>query len=262
MSAQNDFARRLRALHIAGNPVVFTNVYDGATAETIASLPQTKALASASYAIAATYGVEDNDMTLDQNLAGLEKIAAIARKRQLPLTADLQDGYIDVAATVAQAIRLGVVGCNLEDADCAKDSLRHLTEAVQRIKTVLRTAADAGVPDFVVNARTDVLGYGGSIDDAVTRGKAYLEAGATTVFVWGGPKGRGISRDEVRTLVKQLDGRLNVLMRLGPEYLGVEELRAIGVARISVGPALYAAAMRGLKEAAEQVLGTVERMSA
>jgi 2-methylisocitrate lyase-like PEP mutase family enzyme len=255
MASQNELARRLRALHVPGNPVVFANVYDGATAQIVASLPHAKAIATASYAIAGTYGLEDNDMTLEQNLAGIEKVAAVTQKAQLPLTADLQDGYKDVAITIQRVIKLGVVGCNLEDVDKTAGNLRSLDEAVERIKTALRAATDAGVPDFVVNARTDVLGFGGSVQDAVTRAQAYLDAGAANAFVWGGPKGRGLSADEVRTLVKELKGRVNVLMRPQAGYLNVQDLKEIGVARISVGPAAYRAAMAGFKETAEKILG-------
>lgn len=85
---------------------------------------------------------------------------------------------------------------------------------MDRIKKVLDTAHSFGIPDFVVNARCDVLVYGGSLREVVNRGQAYLAAGASTVFVWGGSARGGLHREEVVELVEAFDGRLNVLMKL------------------------------------------------
>ncbi|KAF9090518.1 hypothetical protein BGX29_011432 [Mortierella sp. GBA35] len=235
-SVQNSIAAHFRALHQPGNPLILGNVYDAATASIVASLPAAKAVATASFAIAAAEGVYDDDMTKDQNLAAIKKIAAVIVPKNLPMTADLQDGYED-------------------DVDSKARKLRTLEDAVHRVKLAVEAAKEAGVPDFAVNARTDVLGHGGSIEDAIERGKAFLAAGANTVFVWGGPKGRGVSTDEVKKLVAAFEGRLNVILRLGEGFLTVAELREIGVARISVGPGLYRIAMSAYKDAAEALLG-------
>ncbi|KAF9100050.1 hypothetical protein BGX27_000494 [Mortierella sp. AM989] len=252
---QNTIAAHFRSLHQPGNPLILGNVYDAATASVITSIPTAKAVATASFAIAATEGVYDDDMTRDQNLAAIKKIAFVVVPKNLPLTADLQDGYEDVKDTIKKAIALGVVGCNLEDVDNKNRKLRTLEDSVNRIKLALEAATEAGVPDFAVNARTDTLGHGGTIDEAIERGKAYLAAGANTVFVWGGPSGRGVSREEVKKLVAALDGRLNVILRFGEGFLTVAELKEIGVARISVGPSLFRIAMNAYKEAAESLLG-------
>lgn len=251
---QNATAVAFRALHQPGNPLVVTNVYDAATADIVSSLPTCKAVATASYAIAATEGVYDDDMTKEQNLTAISKIAKVVVPKGIPLTTDLQDGYDDLAETIKQVIALGVVGCNLEDVDAKKRKLRSLDDAVSRVKIAVEAAKAAGLPEFAVNARTDVLGHGGSVEDAIVRGKAFLEAGANTVFVWGGPSGRGVSREEVKQLVAGLNGRLNVILRLGEGYLTVPELRELGVARISVGPGLFRIAMNAYKQAAEQLL--------
>ncbi|KAF9925545.1 hypothetical protein BGZ67_008555 [Mortierella alpina] len=254
-SDQNATAVLFRSLHKPGQPLVLGNVYDAATASIMVSLPSAKAIATASFAIAAVEGVYDDDMTREQNLAAIKKIAAVVVPHK-PLTADLQDGYEDIQDTIRRVIELGVVGCNIEDVDCKSRKLRTLEDAVQRINLAVEAAKEAGVPDFAVNARTDVLGHGGSIEDAIERGKAFLASGANTVFVWGGPKGRGVSRDEVKILVKALDGRLNVIKRLGDGFLSVAELKEIGVARISVGPGLYLVAMDAYKSAAESLLSS------
>jgi 2-methylisocitrate lyase-like PEP mutase family enzyme len=259
--SQNDIAKSFRALHKPGDPLILTNVWDASTASTIASLPKTRAIATASFAIAASIGVSDEELTKAQNLASLKTIISATHRVNpaLPVTADLQDGWDNdlpsLAATVKEAIGLGVVGCNLEDMDNAAGTLRPLDEAVARVRTVVEAAKEAGVPDFALNARTDVLSQKGkTLDDAIVRGKAFLEAGAHTVFIWGGPQGRGVSSDEVKILVKELDGRLNVMMMSGEGFLGPQEIRQLGVARVSIGPGLWFAAMKAIKEQAESLV--------
>ncbi|KAL2820521.1 phosphoenolpyruvate phosphomutase-domain-containing protein [Aspergillus cavernicola] len=251
---QNELAIRFRSLHIPGQPLVLTNVYDAATASLIAKHPGTKAIATASFAIAASQGIADNELTLSQNLASLRPIAgaiSVNSHPKLPLTVDVQDGY-DIAETIKEIIELGAVGCNIEDVDNSTDQMRPLAEAVSRIELALQIAGDYGVPDFAINARTDILGSGGSIEDAIERGTAFLNAGACTVFVWGGPGGRGISREEIEKLVAAFDGRLNVKLVLKDGFLTIPELKQIGVARISMGPELFRAAMRAFEETANK----------
>ncbi|KAF9198714.1 hypothetical protein BGZ49_000380 [Haplosporangium sp. Z 27] len=140
----------------------------------------------------------------NQNLAATKKIASIILSKSTLLTADPQDGCKDIKDTIKQAIALGVVGCNIEDANCKAHKLRTIDDSVHRIKLALETAKEAGVPEFAINARVDALCFGGTIDNTIERGKAYLAAGANTVFVWRDPGGRGISRDELRSLLAHL----------------------------------------------------------
>jgi 2-methylisocitrate lyase-like PEP mutase family enzyme len=257
MSHQNDLAKTLKALHKPGSPLVLANIWDAITAQAVASLPQTKALATASYAIALAAGVEDPKLTLDVNLHAIEGIARIAEQHNKPLTADFQDGYGDALEEGVKSLaKLGVVGCNLEDFDRERDGLYTVDEAVSRIKLVLQTAASLGVPDFVVNARTDALVTGLSIDEAIARGKAYLDAGATSAFIWGGRERAtpGMRTEEVVQAAKELGWRLNVsLVRIRPGGLSVRELGEIGVCRISVGPQLMMRTVGAVGEEAERV---------
>lgn len=172
----------------------------------------------------------------------------------VPLSVDMRDGWGDkLESVVASIIQAGAVGCNLEDEDGETGQLMPMDVAVDRVRRVLREAARLGVPDFAVNARTDALLHGGTVDDAITRGKAYLEAGAATVFVWGGRK-RGMSREEVLKLVQAFEGRLNVSLRTAPGYLTVKELGEMGVARISVGRGLQEVAMAAYEAAVAKLL--------
>jgi len=95
------------------------------------------------------------------------------------------------------------------------------------------------------------------IEDAIERGTAYLAAGANTVFVWGGSGGRGVSKEEVKRLVDAFTGKLNVKLNLRPGFATVKDVSELGVARISVGPELFAKAMNAYQDAANQLLASL-----
>lgn len=253
-ATRNAIAVKLKAMHMPGRPLVLTNVYDILSARAVAPLANCKALATASYGVARANGTEDDDMTLETNLAAVRGIVEVAKEFDKPLTVDLQDAY---GKRLEEAIRamvdLGVAGINLEDCDKESGKMHTRAEAVSRIKRALSTARQHGMPDFVVNARCDTLVHGGELSEVIDRGKAYLKAGATSVFVWGGSK-RGVSRSEVAEMVQAFDGRLNVSMKLSPDGLKVKALSELGVSRISIGPALQFIAMDAFSKEAEKIL--------
>ncbi|CZR69143.1 related to carboxyphosphonoenolpyruvate phosphonomutase-like protein [Phialocephala subalpina] len=257
MPAQSTLSTTLRHFHIPGKPILLTNIYDAMSARAVAALPATQALATASYAVAGAAGVKDDDMTLETNLAAVRAVSVVAKEYGLPLTIDWQDGYGDrLEEGIQKLLQLGVVGINLEDCDKDSQKMIPIAVAAERVKRVLATARAAGVDDFVVNARTDALIHDGPLSDAIERGKAYLAAGATTVFVWGGSIRGGVTREEVKKLVDAFDGKLNVSLKIGEGGLSVKDLARIGVARISIGPALQFLAMKTFGDEAEKVLAT------
>lgn len=251
-------ALQLRQLHTPGKPIVFANVYDAATAKIVASNPASAALATASFAIAAVHGLDDDDLDLETNVNAVKQIAAVAVQHGKPLSVDLQDGYGSrLEEAIEAVIAAGASGCNLEDRDNETGKLFPLDEAVDRVRRALAAAAKAGVPNFVVNARTDAIAFYNDIDDAITRGKAYLDAGATTTFVWGGPRG-GLTREEVIKLSDAFGGRLNVIA--AENGLTIQELANIGVARISVGPRLWRKARAAFEDGANELLRQYQAM--
>ncbi|KAK7994742.1 carboxyphosphonoenolpyruvate phosphonomutase-like protein [Apiospora arundinis] len=256
-STTNKAAQTLKALVTRkGHPLVLTNVYDRLSAQIVAELPKTEALATASYAIAQAAGLSDEDLDFETNMAAVKAISPVAKQYGKPLTVDMQDGYGDkLEENVGRLIDLGVAGANLEDVEMATGKIYPIATAVQRIRRLVSTAASLGVPDFVVNARCDVLALGGELDEVLERGKQYLDASATTVFVFGSK--RGVARAEVERLVKEFDGRLNVLLKRAPDALSPKQLADMGVARISVGPGLQLVAMDALKQKAEAILQEV-----
>ncbi|KAH0494607.1 hypothetical protein TgHK011_001223 [Trichoderma gracile] len=251
-AAQNAVAKSFKALHIPGNPLILANIYDAVSARAVASLANAKAIATASYSIAEAAGLKDATLTRAVNVTAVKNIASAIKEFGKPLSVDFQDGYGDeLEEGITELLQIGVVGINLEDYNGSEKKLYSISEAAGRIQRVLRTTEAYGVPDFVVNARIDTLVQGGSLDEVIERGHAYLSAGATTVFVWGAS--RGVSREEVVRLVDEFDGRLNVLLNLSGG-LTTRELAKIGVARISVGPVLQIGAMAKLQKDAEAIL--------
>jgi 2-methylisocitrate lyase-like PEP mutase family enzyme len=280
-------ALTLKNLHIPGSPLVLANIWDQKSLEAILSINEApfsegrtdhkpvKAIATASWAIAAMIGVNDEDLTREQNLEAIARIAPTCQKAGLPLTVDLQDGYGDqIGSTIREAIRLGAVGANIEDSIPAAGfgsgidgSLYSQETQVSRLKAALSSAADVGCPEFVINARCDVFRLipafpdndEAAMEEAISRGKAYLEAGATTVFYWGG--NRGLRTEEIQKLVEALRGKVAVKLGGGQDALAVKELTAMGIARASVGPSLYLAKDEPMVRVAERILTLGGRLS-
>ncbi len=232
-------------------------LHDPRTARAVASLPGCKALATASVSVALANNSDDDNLDLDTQLAAVRDIAVVARETDKPLTVDLQDGYGErLEEAVRGMIALGVVGINLEDSDQKTHTVMDEAVAVQRIKRALAAAAEVGVPDFVVNARSDSFLRGGALDESIRRGRLYLDAGATTVYILGGSRGMG--REDVKKMVDRLQGRVNIGLVLpkpgaSTDTLSSKDLADLGVARVSIGPQLYFAAMDATKKAAAKV---------
>lgn len=244
-SSTADKAQTLKSLHEAPEILRVVNVWDAISAKTVAALPETTAIATAGHSIAASYGYDDGGMPLDLALQGARVVAEAV---DLPVTADLDDGYEDPAETIRRAIGFGVVGANVED------RLRPFDEAVARVAAIMQAAEQEGVA-FQLNARTDAIAKGGdrpiedSIADAIARGKAFLDAGAPLVFVPG-----AIQRDVVEQLVDGLGrGKLSVIGL--PGALSAAEYEALGVARISYGPLTQRVALRALRDLATDLYG-------
>ena len=236
-------AAELRALHVPGDPLVLVNVWDVASARTVAGAPGCRAIATASWAIAAAHGYADGQrIPVELMLASVERITAAVEQ---PVTADLESGYGEtpeqVAETVARAIAAGAVGANLED------RLRPSAEHAAVVKAVRERAEREGVP-FVINARSDEYLLGESrIDAALESGRAYLDAGADCIFVPGIHK-----LDEIERLAHDLAAPVNVLA--APGLPSLSELAAAGVARVSFGPGGLGVASAALAAAAERLL--------
>lgn len=240
MTTQHDKAQTLAALHAAPEILRVVNVWDVVSAQAVAALPQTKAIATAGHSIASSHGYADGTIALDLMLATIERITAAT---DLPVTTDLDDGYGQPGETVRRAIGAGSIGGNIED------RLAPLADSVAAVEAIVRAGEAEGVP-FVLNARTDAIVRGGdrpladSLADAIERGRAYLDAGADLVFVPG-----VLDAEATRTLVEGIGERKVSVIGL-PGALTAAEYEALGVARISYGPLPQRVALTALQDLA------------
>ena len=227
-----DRATELANLHADPAILVLLNVWDVASARAVAAVPGTRAIATASAAVAAAHGYDDGEqIPLDLMLASTARIVEAVG---LPVTADLEAGYGDAGETVRRAVGVGVVGANIED------ELLPVPDAVRRFETALSAARAEGV-DLVLNARTDayLLGHPEPLTESLTRGRAYLDAGATCFFVPG-----CVDEADIRRLVDEL-GAVSLLGVPGcPTPQRLEQLR---VTRVSYGPFAQEAVMAQLE---------------
>jgi 2-methylisocitrate lyase-like PEP mutase family enzyme len=238
-------ASELLRLHQAPEILQVVNVWDAITAKVMADVPGTTALATASHSIAASLGYEDGEnIPVDEMIAFVGRIAAAT---DLPVSADLESGYGNPGETTRKAIAAGIVGANIED------QMRPLADAVNQMSAVVHAASTEGI-DFVLNARTDAFLKGKDRDpgevlaDAIARGKAFLDVGATTVFVPG-----LLDEPTVTALVEGI-GWNKVSVINVPGSLPPAKLQELGVARISYGPWTQRVALTALADTAAKLL--------
>ena len=241
MSTQQEKAHTLAQLHAAPEILRVVNVWDVVSARTVAALPETKAIVTAGHSIAATFGYADGENIPLEVM--LDMIGRIAKSTDLPVSADLDAGYGNAGETVRRAIGAGAVGANVED------RLRPLAESVAAVEAIIAAGDAEGVP-FALNARTDAFARARdravdeSIADAITRGRAYLDAGADLVFIPG-----LLNADVTRQLVEGIGERKISVIGV-PGALTAAEYEALGVARISYGPLPQRVALTALQDVA------------
>jgi 2-methylisocitrate lyase-like PEP mutase family enzyme len=239
----------------AGRILVLPNAWDAMSARLIEDAGA-RAIATTSAGVAWALGRQDGEgLTRDQMINAIERITRVVR---VPVTADVERGYgdgtpADAAETVRRVIGAGAVGINLEDAP-GRDgaTLMAIDEQVERIAAARAAASREGVPIYI-NARIDpYLAQAGApegrFDETVRRAQAYAGAGADGVFVPG-----VADADTIRQLVAAVGLPLNVMAGRGAGP-SIAELQALGVARVSIGPALTLAVMAQIRRAAAEVL--------
>jgi 2-methylisocitrate lyase-like PEP mutase family enzyme len=246
MTTQRDKAELLLNLHVPGDPLIVTNVWDAVSARIVATTPGVKAIASASHSVSFARGVPDGEgLELDQ---ALDAARLIVGATELPVSIDFERAYAEdaagVQANVERLISTGAVGLNIEDS-LGSDAMRPFDSSVERVAAA-RAAGDAtGVP-IVINARVDALVRGGDWDDAIARANAYLAAGADCAFVLGLRDAAAVER-----AVAAIDGRVSVIS--GATSVPLRQLAQLGVARVSFGPGILGLTLSHLRDAVAQL---------
>jgi 2-methylisocitrate lyase-like PEP mutase family enzyme len=234
-------ASALRALHhdrTRNDPLVLAGPWDVSTAQVFesAGFP---ALATAGAAISAAFGYQDNAMPQDEMFAA---VARIARAVQVPVSADVEDGYgLEPRDLVARILGAGAVGCNLEDSVHRelKDPERH----AEWLAEVRSAAGDA----LFINARIDTFILGASDPEpAIDRARLYVAAGVDCIYPIAAPT------QALAAIRAEIPGPINAIAT--PERTALKELGELGITRITFGPYLQHAAMAAVKSTAEQLI--------
>lgn len=249
MKTQAVKAVEFAALHESGCFVI-PNPWDIGSARILAGLGF-KALTTTSAGFARSNGVPDYNVTRDMLI---DHIRALSRATDLPLAADLENGFGHRPEDCAETIRLGaaagLVGGSIEDfTGDSNDRFYGIEAAADRIRAAAE-AARALPYRFMLVARAENYLHGHSdLADTIRRLQAYQEAGADVLYA-----PCLTTAEDIRAVVSSVDRPVNVLAGCGGVTGSVAGLEALGVRRISVGSWFHSAAMTGFIQAAKEVL--------
>jgi 2-methylisocitrate lyase-like PEP mutase family enzyme len=240
-------------LHNGPGAFVIPNPWDAGSARILTALGF-KALTTTSAGLAFTLGRRDGSMTRDETLANAR---AIVDATDLPVAADLENGFGHAPEDAAETIRLagefaGLVGGSIEDATGeTKRPIYELAHAVERVAAAAEAARRLPFPFVLVGRAENYLHGRRDLDDTIRRLQAYEAAGADALYA------PGLTRaDDIRTVCHSVSKPVNVLMGLSDpagNAFSVTELAALGVRRISVGSALNRAALGAFIRAAREL---------
>jgi len=244
-------AEAFRALHHGARALVMANAWDAMTAR-LFEAEGFPAVATTSGGVAGALGFRDGEGAPWDEVVG--QTARIARAVAVPVTADIEGGFgatpEEVGRHIGEIVAAGAVGVNLEDSIPGQVGMRSTDDAAARVGAARAAAAAAGVP-LVINARVDLfirhVGEGeAQLAAAVERGKAYLAAGADSIYPIG-------LRDEptIKRLVEALGCPININVRAG--HPTVAELEALGVRRITTATSLAHLALGAVRESIRDI---------
>ncbi len=246
---QADRGAAFQALHRRQQPFVVANAFDAGTARLLASLGF-EALATTSAGLAFSLGRRDGAASRDETLSNCQQICAAT---DLPVSADLENGFADDPRQAAETIRLGseagLVGGSVEDATGnAAAPIYDFTLAVERVHAAAEVARSLPFP-FTLTARAENFLHGRrDLDDTVRRLQAFEKAGADVLYAPFLP-----DVESIRTVVSSVSKPVNVLVSSGNANLTYEVLASLGVRRISVGGAFARAALTAVMTAAQEI---------
>jgi 2-methylisocitrate lyase-like PEP mutase family enzyme len=249
MRTQAEKGRAFQALHQRDRAFIIPNPFDVGTARLLAHLGF-EALATTSAGFAFSIGQRDNTVGRETMMAHVSEIAAAT---DLPVSADLENGFGDSPEIVAETIRLaaetGLAGGSIEDlSGRAEGTVYEIGHAAERVRAAVEVARGLPFP-FTLTARAEnYLAGRPDLRDTIARLQAYQEAGADVLYAPG-----LTSKDDIAALVRAVDRPVNVVMGLTGVELSLADLSSIGIRRISVGSALSRAALGAFLRAATEM---------
>ena len=245
-TTQAEKAKAFRALHEREGAFIIPNPWDAGSARLLAHLGF-EALATTSMGYAFSLGRRDGSLSREETLVNA---AAIVAATDLPVSADLENGFGDApesaAETIRQAAAAGVVGGSIEDSTGRPERpIYEFEHAVERVRAAVAAARALPFP-FTLTARAENFLHGRpDIKDTIRRLQAFQEAGADVLYAPG-----LATKDDIAAVVSSVDRPVNVLMR---PQLSLAELSAMGVKRISVGSALCRVSLAAFLRAAREM---------
>lgn len=250
MRTQVEKGRAFRALHERDRAFIIPNPWDAGTARILAGLGF-EALATTSAGYAFSLGQRDYTVGRERMMAHVRTISSVV---DLPVSADLENGFGDDPRTVAETIRMagetGLVGGSIEDSTNRPDHpIYDFEQAVERVRAAAEVAGSFGFP-FTLTARAEnYLAGRRDLGETIRRLQAYQEAGADVLYAPG-----LTDKQDITAVVRSVDRPVNVLMGMQGVRLSLAELSEIGVKRISVGSALSRASLGAFLRAAREML--------
>jgi len=249
MKTQKEKAEVFRALHKRDRAFIIPNPWDAGTARFLAHLGF-EALATTSAGFAFSVGKRDNAVSREKVVEHLRTMTAAT---DLPVSADLENGFGDAPQTVEETIRLaaeaGVVGGSIEDSTGRQDDpIYDIGFAADRVRAAV-AAARSFPYAFMLTARAEnYLHKRPDLADTIRRLQAFQDAGADVLYAPG-----LLSRSDIAAIVSSVDRPVNVLMGMQGINLTLTELSQIGVKRVSTGGALARAAFGAILRAATEM---------
>lgn len=248
MKPQEEKGRVFYALHQRNAAFVIPNPWDIGTARLLAQVGF-EALATTSGGYAFSLGLADGAVTREQTM---QHVSEIVSATDLPVSADLQDGFGDSPEAAAETIRLaaqaGASGGSIEDVPRQGKSAYEVAHAVERVRAAAEIVRNLPFC-FTLTARSENFLIGKpDLADTIKRLQGYQEAGADVLFAPG-----LTTAEDISAVVRSVDRPVNVVMGLRNSSLTVKQLSEIGVRRISVGSALSRAALGAFLRAAREL---------
>lgn len=251
-NTQVEKAERFRALHARPGAFVIPNPWDAGTARVLSALGF-EALTTTSAGLALTLGRPDGAGMVTRAEA-LANAKAIVDATDLPVAADLENGYGDSPEAAAETIRLagevaGLVGGSIEDATGdPKRPIYEFQHAVERVAAAAQAARALPVPFVLVGRAENFLHGRPDLDDTIRRLQAFETAGADVLYAPG-----LTTEAQIRTVCQAVSKPVNVLIASQRPSFSVAQLAALGVRRISVGSTLSRAALGAFVRAAREM---------